>query len=115
MSTMHSTSATTVMKRPKGGQDFLSPEVLRGIDIPVMDEATIEDFESWNDNETTVSSTTASATASANEKHCMYLPLTYAQMLGSKPSPWLTARKLISSMYYHTQTVIHYRRPALST
>ena len=42
-------------------QDFLSPEVLRGIDVPVMNEAVIEDFESWSDDEPTISSTTASA------------------------------------------------------
>ena len=42
-------------------QDFLSPEVLRGIDIPVMNEAAVEDFESLNYDERTVSSTTTSA------------------------------------------------------
>ena len=36
---------------------FLSLEVLRSIDVPVMNEAAIEDFEIWSDDEPTVSST----------------------------------------------------------
>ena len=35
--------------------DFFSPEILRGIDVPMMDEAAIEDFESWSDDEPTIS------------------------------------------------------------
>ena len=41
--------------------DLLSPEVLRRIDVPVMNEAAVEDFESWSKDEPTVSSTTATA------------------------------------------------------
>lgn len=42
-------------------QDFLSPEVLCGIDVPMMNEAAIEDLESWSDGEPSVCITTASA------------------------------------------------------
>ena len=34
---------------------FFSPEILRGIDVPMMDEAAIEDFESWSDYKPTIS------------------------------------------------------------
>ena len=49
-------------------QKFFSLDVIPGIDVPVMNEAA---FESWSDDEPTVSSTSASA----NEK-LPYLPLT---------------------------------------
>ena len=46
-------------------QGFLSPELLRGLDIPVlMDERAIEEFEKWSDDENeVVSSTTTSEEA----------------------------------------------------
>ena len=43
-------------------QGFLSPELLRGLDIPVMDERAIEEFEKWSDDENeAVSSTTSTS------------------------------------------------------
>ena len=41
-------------------QGFLSQELLRGLDIPVMDERVIEEFEKWSDNENEVVSSTTS-------------------------------------------------------
>ena len=42
---------------------FLSPELLRGLDIPVMDERAIEEFEKWsNDENEVVSSKLTSST-----------------------------------------------------
>ena len=32
-------------------QGFLSPELLRGLDIPVIDERAMEEFEKWSDDE----------------------------------------------------------------
>ena len=34
-----------------GKYNFLSSEILDGIEVPLMDEAAIEDFESWSDDE----------------------------------------------------------------
>ena len=39
---------------------FLSPELLRGLDIPVMDKRAIEEFEKWSDDENEVVSSTTS-------------------------------------------------------
>jgi len=45
-------------------QGFLSPELLRRLDIPVMDEGAIEEFEKWsNDENEDVSSTSTSEEA----------------------------------------------------
>ena len=41
-------------------QGFLSPELLRGLDIPVMDKRAIEEFEKWSDDENEVVSSTTS-------------------------------------------------------
>ena len=41
-------------------QGFLSQELLRGLDIPVMDERAIEEFEKWSDDENKVVSNTTS-------------------------------------------------------
>ena len=41
-------------------QGFLSQELLRGLDIPVMDERAIEEFEKWSDDENEVVSSTTS-------------------------------------------------------
>ena len=41
-------------------QGFLSPELLRRLDIPVMDERAIEEFEEWSDDENEVVSSTTS-------------------------------------------------------
>ena len=41
-------------------EHFLNPELLRGLDIPVMDERAIEEFEKWSDDENEVVSNTTS-------------------------------------------------------
>ena len=41
-------------------QGFLSPELLRWLDIPVMDERAIEEFEKWSSDENKVVSSTTS-------------------------------------------------------
>ena len=46
-------------------QGFLSPELLCGLDIPVMDERAIEEFEKWSDDENEVVSSTASTSEEA--------------------------------------------------
>ena len=40
-------------------QGFLSPELLRGLDVPVMDERAIEEFEKWSNDENKVVSSTS--------------------------------------------------------
>ena len=35
-------------------QGFLSQELLRGLDIPALDERAIEEFEKWSDDENEV-------------------------------------------------------------
>ena len=38
-------------------QGFLHPELLRGLDIPVMDERAIKEFKKWSNDENEVVST----------------------------------------------------------
>ena len=40
-------------------QDFLTPELLRRLDTPMMDEGAIEEFEKWSDDENEVVSSTS--------------------------------------------------------
>ena len=46
-------------------QGFLSPELLCRLDIPVMDERAIEEFEKWSDDENKVVSSTTSTSEDA--------------------------------------------------
>ena len=46
-------------------QGFLSPELLRGLDIPVIDERRIEEFEKWSDDENKVVSSTSTSEEAA--------------------------------------------------
>lgn len=46
-------------------QGFLSPELLRRLDIPVMDEGAIEEFEKWSNDENEVVSSTSTSEEAA--------------------------------------------------
>ena len=46
---------------------FLSPELLRGLDIPVMDERAIEEFEKWSNDENEVVSSKLTTYSTSEE------------------------------------------------
>ena len=52
-------------------QGFLSPEPLRRLDIPVMDERVIEEFEKWSNDENKVVS--SKLTTSTHEEAALVL------------------------------------------
>ena len=57
---------------------FLSLEVLHSIDVPVMNEAAIEDFEIWSGDEPTVSSTQESIQEMSSSRMNSLLSRLYA-------------------------------------
>ena len=52
-------------------QGFLSPEPLRGLDIPVMDKRAMQEFEKWSDDENKVVSSIL--TTSTHEEAALVL------------------------------------------
>ena len=57
-------------------QGFLSPELLRGLDIPVMDKRAIEEFEKWSNDENNVVS--SKLTTSTSEEAAL-APVTWTR------------------------------------
>ena len=90
---------------------FLSLEVVRSIDVPVMNEAAIEDFENWSDDEPTVSSTQESIQEMSSGKMNSLLSRLCEPLNSRSVRTWSVSFKVIA--IYSTFKVIILQRQGI--